>query len=925
ARLLQFHRSAGRYAALAPLLAEAAARFGDDDVSEERRLLVAERVRLLGLALDAAGEAEALVRAELARTPNDEALLLWLARHQHQSGDLAGYAGSRQQQVRLLPPRLGALVLCHLAELAYEGGHVDDALASYRAARTLDPDNRFAAEGLKALGRRTRNWRATAALLPDDDAQALGLAERAKRLVERGAKLEAKDAAGALDLYERAIAIDPDVVAAWDALARVRQRLGDGAGSYAATRAALRALWRATPPDPRQLGDEARRFDALASLATAHEDAAAAGLYAERAHDIDRSLPSAALTVAGRARSDGRTDEAVSILSHVLAARTELTAAERVDANYRLGLLVAKSGDLDRALGHFRDGLRIEPLHAGLIHAVADVLTQKKRVAAAIQHYTQALLLAHEPRRRAQLYARLGTLWEETLKSADDAGACYDLAVVHGIDEPEVMLRALAYYRRTGRLEAAGRLIDRLLPRATTPTALAALWTERGSLLASTDDPRAAEAFDMALSYDPTCRAAVDGLAELLERRGEWQQLVDLLEARIDSGSADERAMCLRRLARIARHHQRDDASAEIYLRRAAALQPTTEDYDQLLEIVGDGGQRKVERETLQAERLALAGPFVPALTQAGIRLAAEDDRRWAWCVLSPLMMTIVQDSALKSLVLDLRKELEKADTLALLSPELHRRLLPANVAPPLVDVLAELDALLPFGPTSIEAIASGRGTRVDTKTGLGKTFAAIAERLGLPDAVLSRVEDLSVPWRVLDEERPHVVARADLFTPLAPGEIHALVALMLEQARPGARLLASLAPGEARRVLTALLAATGRDVGDGAEIAPIKERIAAAAGQERLDRWAAQLSAVDNLTDGVPEGLAEAARRVGLVAAGEVRAAAKLVTRLEEAQPKIPSTGTAEELEQFFAGGAAARRLLAFALSPGFGALLTG
>jgi hypothetical protein len=167
------------------------------------------------------------------------------------------------------------------------------------------------------------------------------------------------------------------------------------------------------------------------------------------------------------------------------------------------------------------------------------------------------------------------------------------------------------------------------------------------------------------------------------------------------------------------------------------------------------------------------------------------------------------------------------------------------------------------------------------------------------------------------------VVARADLFALLAPGEIHALIALMLEQARPGARMLASLPAGEARRVVAALFAATGREVVAGPEVTALTERIVAAAGPERLDRWAAQLSGVDNLTDRVPEALAEAARRVGLVASGEVRFAAKLVTRLDEAQPKIPSTGTAEELEQFFTSSPAARRLLAFAISPGFGALL--
>ena len=121
-------------------------------------------------------------------------------------------------------------------------------------------------------------------------------------------------------------------------------------------------------------------------------------------------------------------------------------------------------------------------------HAVADVLTQGKRIAAALQHYTQALLLVSEPRRRAQLYARLGTLWDEQLGMPDEAGACYDLAIAHGTDDSEVMLRALAYYRRSERHEAAARMIDRLLPRASTPASLAALWSERASLLASVED-----------------------------------------------------------------------------------------------------------------------------------------------------------------------------------------------------------------------------------------------------------------------------------------------------------------------------------------------------------------------------------------------------------------------------------------------------
>jgi tetratricopeptide (TPR) repeat protein len=920
-RLLQFHRRAGRWAQLAPLLADTLARLGDD-ASEERRLVVAERVRVLDRALDAPAEAEALVQAELERTPNDEQLLLWLAAYQLRRGDRAANAATRQRQVRLLPPRLGALVLCHLAESAHEAGQLEDALACYRAARTLDADNRFAAEGLKALGRRTKNWRAAAALLPDDDAQGLSFADRAARLVERGIAVAGKAPAEALDYLERAIAIDPDAVAAWDALARVRHTLHDEAGAFAAAQAALRAVWRASPPDARTLADEARRFAQLAERAAPRDEATAA-IYAERAHDIDPTLPPAALAVAQRAQADGRSDEATAILAHVLEARASLTPAQRVDANYRLGTLVARAGGLDRALGHFRDGLRMEPLHPGLLHAVADVLRQKKRLAAAVQHYTQALLLANEPRRRAQLYARLGALWDDALGAPDEAGACYDLAVTHGSDDSEVMLRALGYYRRTGRQELATRMIDRLLPRATTPTALAALWTERGSLLTALDEARAIEAFDMALSYDPGCHAAVEGLAQLLEQRGEWQQLIELLEARMETGTPGERAASLRRLGHLARKKQQDNATAERYLRRALVLEPRAEDYDELLDIIGDSHVRRDERAAVVAERLAVAGPYVPALTSSGIALAADGRRRAAWALLSPLMATIISDANLKALVLEVRKEYEKTETLPLLSPELHRRLMPDGVAPALIDVLAELDSLQPFGAASLEAIGAGRCTRVDVKTALGKSFAAIAERLGLDNAQLTRAEELAVPYRIVDEANPHVVVRADLFAMLGASETSALMALVLEQARPGARVIASLAPADAANLVRALFAAVGREVGGGAEVQALAARIKSVAGPERLERWTAQLRDVDDIADRLSEAVTEMARRVALVAGGELRFTCKLLSRLDDTLPKFPSTGTSDELEQFFAGAAVSRRLLAFAISPAFSGLL--
>ncbi len=59
------------------------------------------------------------------------------------------------------------------------------------------------------------------------------------------------------------------------------------------------------------------------------------------------------------------------------------------------------------------------------------------------------------------------------------------------------------------------------------------------------------EAYDMALSYDPGNQDALSGLSGILERRGDWDQLLQIYEARADSGGAEERAFALRGVAAV--------------------------------------------------------------------------------------------------------------------------------------------------------------------------------------------------------------------------------------------------------------------------------------------------------------------------------------------------------------------------------------
>ena len=90
----------------------------------------------------------------------------------------------RERHAKLLPPAVGALVFCHLAEACDDqGGTPEQVLAYYRAARGLDPDCRPAVEGMKALGRRIGaiHRRAGAPLHLHGDSCRRGCARRAKR------------------------------------------------------------------------------------------------------------------------------------------------------------------------------------------------------------------------------------------------------------------------------------------------------------------------------------------------------------------------------------------------------------------------------------------------------------------------------------------------------------------------------------------------------------------------------------------------------------------------------------------------------------------------------------------------------------------------------------------------------------------------
>lgn len=916
-RLLRLLRDGGRYQELADELAGLAAptRHALSDM-QSLRFFENELTRILDLRLNRSAHAEARLTTRAERAPQDPEPLLWLASIKLRKGERAAYLSLRERHAKLLPPGLGALVLCHLAELCDDqGGTAEQVLAYYRTARTLDIDCKPAAEGMKALGRRIKTWRQAAALLPDADERELSPSARSARLYQKGTA--ATDPRQAVTWLERAVAMTPDDYAVWDALADAYARGGDLSRAVYARREALAAFGRVTPPGPDAVSTHAARIEEVAStLRKAGEEAEAERLFV-RAHALDPTLPRAALAVAESRLATGQLQIAYDLYDHVLNGGVALSPADRLRATYQHGLLAAQQGRRDQAIGDLRAGLLIDPLHPGLLQALADVLADTNRPASAVQHYEQALLVAAQAEQRGRLYARLARMWDGRLHEADEAGVCYDLAVRAGVSDADVMRSALSYYQRSGQSERAATIIDELLQRTTAAEELAALWTQRAQLALENDEARAMEAFDMALSYDPAYTPAVDGLLTVLESRGEWQQVVDILEARAEGSPPPDRARALRHLARVSQHQLGDRERAASYLRTVLSLSPDREDYQQLLELLPDTPENQLERQELTVALIAQGEPAMPMLLELGQRMAAAGRRRYAWAILSPLVTAVYSDAALKSVVVALRKEFEKPDLPSLVSRETHRRVLPAPLNPALLDVLEGVDRSVASAYRTPESLAGARATRLDQKTGMGKTFLAVAERLGLEQAHLTRIDELPEPFRLMNDDHPHVLVRSELLVSMSPGEIPALFALALEQGRPGLRLFTQGSLEERQRWTAALLAAAGLAPGDSDD--PLVAQVAAAidpAGRSVLQESGLS-SDLDAATARLSDAAAETARRVSFLVCGELRMAARMLTRIDESLPKPPSAGKLEDLSDYFSSAPALRSRVAFVLSP--------
>ncbi|MFW5741361.1 MAG: tetratricopeptide repeat protein, partial [Myxococcota bacterium] len=849
--------------------------------------------------------------------PDDAA---WLAMIMAERGEHAKYLEQRRRHLVKLPARMGALVLCHLAEYCDQHMKMKGrVLALYREARTVDPQNTLASDALRGLGRGVKSWRSTSALLTEPGEESMSDPQRAARLFALGEQHRGNEPIQAMGWYERAVAVDPNLVAGWDALTEIGLERHDHEYAFITALEALFAYERTTKPgDAEEIAHHARRLASTARHARLADRDVEARALSTVAYAMDPNVPSAAILVADT-RFEAGAIEAAGEMFGAIAEQLgdELDPKQRAHVLHRKARASLEAGDVEAAHDDLREALGSVPLFPPALDTMADVLRRQGHPVNAALHELKALLVTRDAERRGPICRRLGDLCDGELVRPGEAGAWYELAVEAGVEDKALMRRLLEHFRRTGRAQQALVAIGELIESTTDPMELADLWATRGSILAEHDLDAAEEALDIALSFNPAHPEALAYLRTVLEDRGDYEQLAALLDARTDTGSVEERADALRTLARMSFENLEDPERGEQYLERLVELAPSAEALEHLLSIVRGDPSRQAEQLPLLSRLMATGGPLCERIIEAAQLIYQSGQRHWTWAMLSALMGAAPIDPWTKSTLGELRREFERFDSLKLLHPYLIDTLGALPEPNPLQAALGDLCARV-FLRTD-----EGAGSVVDGRTGPGRVFERVAEQLAL-EAKLIRSPDGSAPSGILSGDVLTVVVRTDLLA-ASPGELAYIYARSLMLARPACVALASVPEEDRPRLVRALHAAVDEASGplDDPATAALSSAFAGKLSREELDVWKAHLDPIDAAEAKVAEAFAqveESAMRMAAVAAGDSRTAIRAVARLTPDGKRPPGVARPEEFEAYFQSVPILSRLFAFIASDDFG-----
>jgi tetratricopeptide (TPR) repeat protein len=308
----------------------------------------------------------------------------------------------------------------------------------------------------------------------DDSATTLAVTQKLQERVERAADkatlmLRAAEAAARLGQLEqaqlsleRALGLVPEHLVVLTTLAEVLEARGD----FRASARALEALGDASTIDAHKVSawhqagvlwldkgnDPERGRDAL-----------------ERAVALDVTNEDAVVRLQALYVASGEREKLAGLLERRLSHTTD--PEERVALEVTRGRALADVGERDQAKAALAAALDANPDHVEALAAFAELCSLEGDWSAAEQAYIRLVRHLPEPARQAQIYRKLGELYDTALPNAERAELAYREVLKRDAEDGDTISRLVQVLGRRGMADKAVELQTEFLGRATTPEA----------------------------------------------------------------------------------------------------------------------------------------------------------------------------------------------------------------------------------------------------------------------------------------------------------------------------------------------------------------------------------------------------------------------------------------------------------------------
>lgn len=496
--------------------------------TRHRAALIVERARLVESRKGDSRTATELYNEALGFDPRAPAALEALKRlhYTHQRWRDLTFVLQREAE-QATDPNVRAMAYYRMGRVLTDRlGHVDEGLSAFERAASEVPNEPMVLEELSRLYELGKRWEQLATVLERlvegarSDAERIGILHRIGQLAEE----RLNDEARAITWFSRALALDPTYLPGLQALGKIytrRQQWAELINMHLAEAGATADAARKASSHARVAGIFEERLGNI-EHATAHH-ARALGLlpgYSSSFKALSRIYQEA-----------GKWRELIELFERAVDEAKDVET--KITYLFKIGRVHEDAlGSPANALSAYRRVLEVAPDHVGGIHAAQRAAERALRYKDLVWALELEAEKVSDKRQAVVLYHRAGEVLEDSLGDVD--GALVRFKRVAELDktyQPALSSLGRLYYS-AGRWEDLLDTYKRELEVAPKGNPSAALLYKMGELseerIGRDDD--AVNFYRRAIDADPFHRPALHALERKLSERGQWGELVKLIE-----------------------------------------------------------------------------------------------------------------------------------------------------------------------------------------------------------------------------------------------------------------------------------------------------------------------------------------------------------------------------------------------------------